>query len=133
MRVWRVLYSRPVRTDTVKSIPSLPWQEVPDFYSTLEEATVTHLALRLLILTGLRSRPIRFLRLNEIDGDVWTVPAENMKARLGAAQNFRVPLYPRARSSIPIPPPDLDGLCRARNLDIWQGDLGAQQGWQWPL
>jgi len=91
-----------VRTDTVKSIPSLPWQEVPDFYSTLEEATVTHLALRLLILTGLRSRPIRFLRLNEIDGDVWTVPAENMKARLGAAQNFRVPLYPTGLKAVGV-------------------------------
>ena len=95
-----MLYSRPVRTDTVKSIPSLPWQEVPDFYSTLEEATVTHLALHLLILTGLRCKPIRFLRLNEIDGDVWTVPAENMKARLGAAQNFRVPLSAEALAVI---------------------------------
>ena len=85
---------------TVKSIPSLPWQEVPDFYSTLDEATVTHLALRLLILTGLRSRPIRFLRLDEIDGDVWTVPAENMKARLGAAQNFPVPLSAEALAVI---------------------------------
>ena len=77
---------------TVRSIPSMPWQDVPDFYASLEEPTLTHLALRLLILTGLRSGPIRFLRLEEIDGDVWTVPAENMKARVGAAMPFRVPL-----------------------------------------
>ena len=81
---------------TVKSIPSLPWQDVPAFYATLEEATVTHLALRLLILTGLRARPIRFIRLDEIKNSVWTVPAKNMKARLGAAEDFRVPLSAQA-------------------------------------
>lgn len=81
---------------TVQSIPSMPWQEVPAFYATLEEPTVTHLALRLLILTGLRSHPIRFARVDEIEDGVWTVPAENMKARVGAAQPFRVPLSEEA-------------------------------------
>ena len=44
----------------------------PQFRSSrsLEEPTITHLALRLLILTGLRSNPIRFARLDEIDRDV---------------------------------------------------------------
>jgi hypothetical protein len=50
----------------VTSIPSMPWQEVPAFYATLEEPTITQLALRLLILTGLRSKPIRFARIDEI-------------------------------------------------------------------
>lgn len=96
---------------TVKSIPSLTWQEVPGFYSTLDEPTVTHLALRLLILTGLRSRPIRFLRLDEIEGDIWTVPAENMKARLGAAQDFRVPLSKEALAIIDLARPfERDGF-----------------------
>lgn len=87
---------------TVKSIPSMPWREVPAFYETLDEPSITQLALRLLILTGLRSRPIRFLRLDEIDGDVWTVPADNMKARVGAAQPFRVPLSREALRIINI-------------------------------
>ena len=90
---------------TVQSIPSLPWPQVPDFYASLEEPTVTHLALRMLILTGLRSRPIRLARLDEIDGDVWTVPAENMKARLGAAQPFRVPLSKEALHVIDLARP----------------------------
>lgn len=84
----------------ITSIPSMPWPEVPAFYAELEEPTITHLALRLLILTGLRSRPIRFLRIDEIDGDVWTVPAVNMKARVGAARDFRVPLSPQAQEII---------------------------------
>jgi integrase len=87
---------------TVRSIPSMPWQDVPAFYASLEEPTITHLALRLLILTGVRSRPVRFMRLDEIEGDVWTVPAANMKARVGAAQDFRVPLSAEARRIIDL-------------------------------
>jgi integrase len=80
----------------VTSIPSMRWQDLPAFYASLEEPTVTHLALRLLILTGLRSAPVRYARIDEIDGDIWTVPADNMKARVGAAEDFRVPLSPEA-------------------------------------
>lgn len=76
----------------VTSIPSMLWPDVPNFYGSLEEPTITNLALRLLILTGVRSRPIRFMRLDEVDGDIWTVPADNMKARVGAGKPFRVPL-----------------------------------------
>ncbi|HAR52223.1 tyrosine-type recombinase/integrase [Roseovarius nubinhibens] len=79
-----------------KSIPALPWQEVPAFYQSLSEATVTHLALRFLILTGLRSKPIRFCHLDQISGDIWTVPAELMKAQKSQEQEFRVPLSEEA-------------------------------------
>lgn len=75
-----------------KHIPSMPWREVPAFYATLGDGTVTHLALRLLILTGLRSKPIRFIHESQIDGDVWTVPGEGMKGRRDATPDFRVPL-----------------------------------------
>lgn len=81
---------------TVHSIPSMPWQEVPEFYVSLGELSIAQLALRLLVLTGMRSGPIRFARLDEIEGDVWTVPAANMKARFGAARPFRVPLSDEA-------------------------------------
>jgi len=79
-----------------ENIPALPWQDVPDFYSSLNEGTVTHLALRLLILTGVRSAPLRFLHESQIDGDVWTIPAEAMKGRKDATADFRVPLTPEA-------------------------------------
>lgn len=78
--------------DIITNIPSTDWREVPDFYKTLNEGTKTHLALRLLILTGLRSKPVRFCRTEQIEGDVWTVPAENMKSRKGQEAIFRVPL-----------------------------------------
>lgn len=81
-------------------IPAMAWQDVPGFYARLADGTVTHLALRLLILTGLRSSPVRMIREGEIDGDIWTVPAANMKGRKGVATDFRVPLSAEALAVI---------------------------------
>ena len=83
-----------------KHVPALPWKEVPAFYERLAEDTVTHLALKLLILTALRSKPIRFARLDQIDGDVWIIPPENMKSTKGNEQDFRVPLSAEALAVI---------------------------------
>ncbi|MEM6277629.1 MAG: integrase arm-type DNA-binding domain-containing protein [Pseudomonadota bacterium] len=86
-------------------IPAMAWQEVPSFYATLAEPTVTHLALRLLILTGVRSRPLRFLRVDQINGDVWTIPAELMKGAKGKTSDFRVPLSVEAQKVIGLAMP----------------------------
>lgn len=75
-----------------KNVPSVPWQEVPAFYESLSDGSITHLALRLLILTGVRSGPLRFLTENQIAGDVWTIPGDAMKGRKDATADFRVPL-----------------------------------------
>lgn len=83
-----------------QNVPSMTWQEVPEFYGSLSDGTVTHLALRLLILTGVRSGPLRFLRLDQLDGNVWTIPAEGMKGRRDATTDFRVPLSTEAMAII---------------------------------
>ncbi len=83
-----------------KHIPAMPWKEVPGFYASLNEGTTTHLALRLLILTAVRSFPLRNLHLDQIEGDVWAIPAEAMKSRKGAASAFRVPLSQEALSVV---------------------------------
>ena len=83
-----------------ENIPAMPWQDVPEFYASLNDGTITHLALRLLILTGVRSAPLRFLHENQINGDVWTIPAETMKGRRDATAEFRVPLVPEALAVI---------------------------------
>ncbi|WP_044037530.1 tyrosine-type recombinase/integrase [Octadecabacter arcticus] len=88
-----------------KNIPAMDWRDVPAFYASLEEPTLTHLALRLLILTGVRSTPLRNIRLDQIEGDVWTVPAESMKGRKGATNPFRVPLSPEAQRIIELARP----------------------------
>ena len=84
-----------------KNIPALQWQEVPAFYQSLGE-TITELALRLLILTAVRSYPIRFIHTDQIDGDVWTIPAEAMKGRKDATTDFRVPFSSEAQNVIEL-------------------------------
>lgn len=81
---------------TSQNIPAMPWQDVPAFYSMLDDGTVTHLALRLLILTGVRSGPLRFLREEQLEGAIWTIPAAAMKGRKDATTAFRVPLSAEA-------------------------------------
>lgn len=88
-----------------KNIPAMDWRDVPAFYASLEEPTLTHLALRLLILTGVRSGPLRNLRLDQIEGEVWTVPAEAMKGRKGATDDFRAPLSEEAQRVINLAKP----------------------------
>lgn len=83
-----------------RNIPAMAWADVPGFYVSLEEPTPTHLALQLLILTGVRSYPLRTIRLDQIEGDVWTIPAEAMKGRKGATDAFRVPLSTEAQRVI---------------------------------
>lgn len=84
------------------NIPAMPWQDVPAFYATLAEPTVTHLALRLLILTGVRSAPLRHMRLDQLEGTVWTIPAEMMKGRKDATAAFRVPLSTEAMAVVQL-------------------------------
>jgi len=81
-------------------IPAMAWRDVPDFYASLSDGSVTHLALRLLILTCSRSAPLRFLTLDQIDGDVWTIPGAAMKGRKGQTEDFRVPLSAEAMGVI---------------------------------
>jgi integrase len=83
----------------VKNVPALEWQEVPAFYQSLG-SSVTELALRLLILTAVRSMPLRHIYEDQIEGDVWVIPAENMKGRVGATSEFRVPLSQEAHAVI---------------------------------
>ena len=82
------------------NIPAVHWRDVPAFYQSLDGGTVTELALRLLILTAVRSYPLRNLHLDQIDGDIWTIPAEAMKGRKDATSDFRVPLGQEAQRVI---------------------------------
>ena len=80
-----------------KNIPALDWRMVPDFYASLSEPTTVHLALKLLILTGVRSYAIRNAHLDQFDGDTWIIPAENMKGQITQTSDFQVPLSSEAQ------------------------------------
>ncbi|WP_299295700.1 site-specific integrase [uncultured Erythrobacter sp.] len=74
---------------------ALPYAELPALMDRLaNKRGMGALALRLAILTAARSGEVRGATWNEIDLDsnVWTVPAERMKAR----RLHRVPLSPEA-------------------------------------
>ena len=89
-----------------KNIPAMAWADVPDFYASLEEPTLTHLALRLLMLNpGVRSKPLRQLRLEQIENDIWTVPEGDMKGQKGKASAYRVPLCQEAKRIIELARP----------------------------
>ncbi|MGB3177920.1 MAG: integrase family protein, partial [Albidovulum sp.] len=76
----------------VEHIPSMPWMDVPAFYASLDEDTVTNLALKLVILTGLRSKTVRMAHVDQFDDGVWTIPGENLKGRKGKTADQRIPV-----------------------------------------
>ncbi|GHA90444.1 integrase [Algimonas arctica] len=77
----------------VKNIPSMPWGKVPEFFASLDEETPVQLALKFLVLNpGARSKPVRFLRTEDIEKNVWVVPADMMKGQKGHTRDWRTPL-----------------------------------------
>ncbi|UNE53953.1 hypothetical protein LNM86_10280 [Bartonella machadoae] len=71
----------------------MDWKDIPAFYQTLcKTTTIPQLTLRLPILTGVRTDPLRHIHKDQIDDDIWTIPAENMKGRRDATTEFRVTL-----------------------------------------
>lgn len=79
-----------------KPIAATPWQEIPALYQRLEDQGAVAQCLRLMILTMVRGTGCRLARFDEFNGDVWTVPAERMKGRVGRVSDFRVPLSDEA-------------------------------------
>ncbi len=58
----------------VTHMPAMNWKDVPAFYQTLCQTTsMVQLALRLLILTGVRTNPFRHTLEDQIEGNIWTI------------------------------------------------------------
>lgn len=82
------------------NIKSLHYLNVPDFYMTLNDTDSVHLALRMLILTGVRSDSVNNMRFDQIENGVWTIPKAHVKGRLQFVEDFKVPLSPGAKEVI---------------------------------
>lgn len=83
-------------------IPAMDWRDVPAFYATLGIDDLSALALRLTILTGSRSKPVRFAHVDQFQDGVWTIPAENMKGQKGKTSDFRIPLSAEAQKVVRV-------------------------------
>lgn len=76
-----------------KNMAAMPWADVPSFMDELQQREgVSALCLRFLIHTATRSGEARGARWGEIEGNLWSIPAERMKRGLP----HRVPLSPEA-------------------------------------
>ena len=80
----------------VTPIVATPWQEAPEVYDRLDDGNTSALCLRLIMLTCVRASAARGARFDEIEGDVWTVPAERVKGTEGRVKDFRVPISSEA-------------------------------------
>ena len=78
----------------VQHIEATPWQEIPALWKRLDGDGSSQRCLRLVILTAVRGTPARGARVEEFDleGRIWTVPADRMKGREGKTLDLRVPL-----------------------------------------
>lgn len=89
------LLAKPSSVRAVQHHAALDWRQLPLFMDELaRHQGVSARALEFLILTAARSGEVRGMRWSDVDieGCVWTVPAERMKA----AKEHRVPLTQRA-------------------------------------
>jgi integrase len=89
-----IVQALPRQTKKVMHRKSISYNDVADFLNTVSGSsagTSTKLGIEFLILTAARSGEVRNARWDEVNGSLWTVPAERMKA--GVAH--RVPLPSR--------------------------------------
>lgn len=83
------LLAQPSRVRTVTHFAALPYADLPKLMADLRQKEgVAARALEFCILTGVRTGEVIGAQWNEIEGEVWTIPAERTKAR----RPHRVPL-----------------------------------------
>lgn len=109
---WRgnldAVLAKPGKVAKVKHHKALSIDALPDFITALRSREgIAPRALEFLILTASRSGEVRGATWEEIDSNVWTIPAERMKA----GKEHRVPLSPRAVKL-------LEGLPRMAGTDL---------------
>jgi integrase len=95
--LWRghldTLLAQPKKVTKVKHHTALPFSELPQFIENLQgRDAVAALALEFCILTAARTGEVTGARRGEVVDNLWTIPAERMKA----GRTHRVPLVQRA-------------------------------------
>lgn len=101
--LWRGLLQTilpaPKKFQKVKHHKALPYRSLPTFMSKLREMDgMAALALEFLILNANRTSEVTDALRTEVTNDIWTIPADRMKARV----EHRVPLCKRSLEIISI-------------------------------
>lgn len=87
------LLPKPAKVAKVRHFAAMPYADAPAFWQSLgQRKGLARDALRFTILTAARTGEVTGLSASEIDGDLWTVPGERMKA----GREHTVPLVPAA-------------------------------------
>lgn len=101
--LWRghleTILQKPSKVTPVQHHKALPYKEIPEFIKELKEYdSVTALALEFLILNANRTGEVIFGLRDDVNEEVWIIPAERMKAR----KEHRVPLCNRSLELLQI-------------------------------
>lgn len=101
--LWRGLLQTilpaPKKFQKVKHHKALPYRSLPAFMTKLRETEgIAALALEFLILNANRTSEVTDALRVEVTGDIWTIPADRMKARV----EHRVPLCKRSLEILEI-------------------------------
>jgi integrase len=101
--LWRghlqTILPAPNKTKRVKHHKALPYRVIPEFMQRLRESDgLGALALEFLILNASRTGEVLYGRRDEIDGDIWKIPAIRMKVK----KEHQVPLCSRSLELLAI-------------------------------
>lgn len=101
--VWKghleTILPKPTKVTPVKHHKALPFKDLPEFIKNLQGVdSITALALEFLILNANRTGEVRFGLRNEINEQIWVIPAERMKM----GKEHRVPLCNRSMEILSI-------------------------------
>jgi len=108
--IWRghlnTVLGEPNKVSKPRHHAALPFNDLPHFiYELTQMNCLSALALEFTILTATRTSEVLGAKRNEIQGDVWIIPAERMKCE----KEHRIPLVPRVLEII--------ALAKQRNPD----------------
>jgi integrase len=88
-----------------RHVKAVDWRIVPEFYQSLDEERITHIALKMLIITGQRGSPLTKMNLSEIENNIWTKKGDDLKGLKGKTPDFRIPLGEEALRLIELAKP----------------------------
>ena len=89
------LLPNPSTVTPVQHLNALPYDDIPEFMIELRSRDgLSRKALEFTILTAMRVGAVVGSKWDEIDGNIWNIPAARMK---GMTKDFKVPLSPDAQ------------------------------------